>query len=55
LIVVLSGVATVLEDEDKTATISVGEAHYIPPETRHAVENRSDAPLTYVYTVALFD
>lgn len=51
LIFVLEGEATVLAGGAAT-TVRAGHAAYVPPETRHDVENLTAAPVTYVYVTA---
>jgi len=51
LILVLEGEAT-LTAGGETATVPEGSAAYVPPGTRHDVENRTDAALAYVYVTA---
>ena len=51
LILVLEGEATLLAAGEAT-TVRQGSAAYVPPGTRHDVENREGGPLVYIYVTA---
>jgi len=51
LILVLDGEATLLS-EGTAMPVPAGHAAYVPPDTRHDVENRTGGALAYVYVTA---
>ena len=65
LVVVLAGEGELLLPESsdgeeagsggRVLALSAGRAVYVPPETPHDIHNTGDAPLRYIYIVALLD
>jgi quercetin dioxygenase-like cupin family protein len=54
IIICLEGEVTVLRGEDpEEVRITPSQVCYIPPGTRHAVENRTDDPAVYVFVFSL--
>ena len=51
-IIVLQGKGEVTADNNPPIVVQEGTLAYIPPETRHNVQNTSDQPLEYIYVVS---
>jgi len=52
MLVILHGQGAALIEGQQKCTFTAPAVAYIPPETRHNVENNGSEPLEYVYVVA---
>lgn len=57
LVVILEGEGELRlpESEPNMLPLSSGKATYVPPETPHDIYNTGEAPLRYIYIVAMLD